>query len=233
MVTTAEGQFTFVRVEDIRFCPASKKVFRQNYEIPDKYVPIKIMEQKIRQNRSSDNIGKTSNMSRLQYFEMLLMKNEINACLGKAVTQDIIFRYLRKEFPHWSPKAADTFFSKISKYRHSYNSGELYMHQKTPILFSFYYNTDGYICHKIRRRDMLSFPFCRGELAARRFADPRFFTAVEINDKRRKALAGVATALEWILPIEAEIRLIEKQLGKPLYNSVTFADGYGVHSKIL
>jgi hypothetical protein len=229
----AENQFTFCKVEDIQFMPASGKLVRQFYDIPDKYEPIKIIEHKIRQNRRPDNIGKTSNMTRLQYFEMLLMKNEINACNAKAVTQDIIFRYLRKEFPSWAATAADSFFTKIAKFRHAYNTGELYLHQRTPILFSFYYNDDGYICHKIRRKDMLSFPFCRGELTVRKFADPRFFTPEEIAALRKKVDAGVESAMKWIIPVESEIRLLEKELGKPLYDAVTFADGYGKNSKIL
>lgn len=233
MIVEAENQFSFCKIEDIQFSPASGKLDRQFYDIPDKYEPMRIVEHKIRQNRRPDNIGKTSNMTRLQYFEMLLMKNEINACNAKAVTQDIIFRYLRKEFPSWAPTAADTFFSKISKYRHAYNSGELYLHQPTPLLFSFYYNDDGYICHKIRRKDMLSFPFCRGELNVRRFADPRFFTLEEITLLRTKLDNGVASAKEWTIPLASEIRLLEEKLGKPLFNSITFADGYGINSRIL
>jgi hypothetical protein len=233
MTVEADNQFTFCKIEDIQFSPASGQLTRQFFDIPDKYEPIKVIERKIRQNRRPDNIGKTSNMTRLQYFEMLLMKNEINACNAKAVTQDIIFRYLRKEFPSWAASAADSFFTKIAKYRHAYNNGELYLHQPTPLLFSFYYNDDGYICHKIRRKDMLSFPFCRGELTVRRFADPRFFTPEEIEELRIKLMKGSAYAKEWTIPVASEIRLLEKELGKPLFNSVTFADGYGINSKIL
>lgn len=233
MTVEAENQFTFCNIEDIQFCPASGKLYRQHYEIPDKYEPIRVVNKIVRQNKDPSNIGKTSKMTRLQYFEMLLMKNEINACQGKPVTQDIIFRFLRKEFPAWPARAADTFFSKISKYRNSYNIGELYVHQNKPILFSWYYNNNGYICHKIRRNDMLSFPFCRGELSTRKIADPRFFTKEEIAKKREAAKAGSKTALEWAIPIEAEVRAIEDQLGKPLFNAITFADGYGINSKIL
>lgn len=225
-------QFTFCEVEDIRYCPASGKLYRQAYEIPDKFEPLKIVEKREHKFKRPDLVGKTSGMSRLQYLAVLLLKNEINACNGQAVVQDTIYRRLRKEFPLWDKKASLNFLREFSKYRNKYNQGTLHAEQPTPLLFSFHYNENGYICHKIRKKDMLSFPFIRGELQARKFADPRFFTPEEMQTFRDRAEANPDKYAHWVIPLAAEVRFLEKELGKPLYNSVTFADGYGENSKI-
>lgn len=226
-------QFSFSLVEDIRFCPASGKLYRQLYEMPDKYEPMKVVEKVSRRPKRPDLIGRTTGLSRLEYLGILFLQNEIGACMGQPAEQNVIFRRLRKEFPLWDGDKALKFFREFSKYRNNYNRGTLYAGQHAPVLYSFYYNERGYICHKLRRKDMLSFPYCRGELSSRKFADPRFFSPEELSELRQRQLKGNSTALLWNVPTEAEIRAIEAKIEKPLYDSVTFADGYGINSKIL
>jgi hypothetical protein len=52
------------------------------------------------------------------------------------------------------------------------------------------------------------------------FADPRFFTPEEIEKYRRYEKLG------WTVPDQSIIDKIERQIGKPLYDSIYFPSGY-------
>lgn len=231
---SVKSQFTFSLVEDIQFHPASGKVTRQMYEIPDQYEPPKVTQKIQRDYIRPDLVGRSTKMTKIQFLGVLFLRNEINACMAQPVTQDIIHRQLCREFPLWDRKAADNFFREISKHRHKYNEGLLHAQQPKPILFSFYYNDNGYICHKINRKQMLTFPFCKGEVRAHRFADPRFFTPKEMAEFRAQAKDNPSSSYsKWIIPSIDEIKAVEEVIKKPIYNSITFADGYGINSKVI
>lgn len=231
---SVNSQFTFSLVEDLQFHPASGTIVRQMFEIPDKYEPPKVTERLKKAYNRPDLIGRATKMTKIQYLGVLFLRNEINACIAKPVTQDIIFRQLCREFPQWDRKAADNFFRDISKHRHNYNGGILHAQQPKPLLFSFYYNDNGYICHKINRKQMMTFPFCKGETRAHLFADPRFYTLKELAEFRTQAKNNPSsTYARWNIPSVEDIEAIEDIIKKPVYNSITFADGYGINSKII
>lgn len=227
-------QNAFSRVEDIQYCPASNRLLRRMYEVPENCEP-EVVNEKIRRVHTRPAlIGRTTKMYKLEYLGVLLLRGEINACEGKPVTSDIIIRQLRREFPLWDRKAADNFVKDLSKYRNLYNQGKLHAQQSIPALYAFYYNEDGYICHKTIRKQMLTFPFCKQTLQIVGFADPRFFTIKEIADlRKRRANDSDSSIRDWIIPLQADIDAIERSIGKPLFNSITFADGYGINSRIL
>ncbi len=231
---SVNSQFTFSLVEDIQFNPASGTIVRQLFEIPDAYEPPKVTERLKKAYNRPDLVGKSTKMTKVQFLGVLFLRNEINACIAKPVTQDVIYRQLCREFPLWERKAADNFYREISKHRHNYNDGTLHAQQPSPLLYSFYYNDNGYICHKITRKQMLTFPFCKAEVRAHYFADPRFFTPKELAEFRSQAKDNPSSSYsKWNIPSKEDIEAIEDIIKKPVFNSITFADGYGINSKLI
>lgn len=231
MVAPMKTETTFCKIEDIQFAPGSGKVTRKLFLIPESFEVVETRTRIARVLTRPDLVGRATKLTKTQYLGILLLRNEINACMGKPVTQEVIFRQLRKEFPKWELKQAVAFFSDISKYRKRYNACTLYASQSPPVLFSFYYNDNGYICHHLRRKDMLSFSFCRDLVRSNKFADPRFHSPKEMEAIRQTLLTANKEQKQcpytnWIVPSNVDIGIIEQNINKPLFNSITFASGY-------
>jgi hypothetical protein len=222
---------TFCQIEDLQYSPGSGKITRAMYAIPDSYEVVETHTRLKNSLKRLDLIGRSTRLTKTQFLSILFLRNEINACTGKPVSQDIIFRQLRKEFPQWELKQAKSFFRDISKYRKRYNERKLYSGQPSPILYSFYYNDNGYICHHLRRKDMMTFDLCRSIVELNKFADPRFFTKKELSEMRQKLLKAEkenipSSFTTWTIPNEIEVETVEANIKKPLFNSITFADGF-------
>lgn len=231
-----EIQFTFGDVEDISFQPASGNLVRFIYEMPDLYEPIKIIAvARLRgtQYKRPDLLGKTSNMNKKQYLYVLFLRNEMDSMLGKAVHTRKIHLRLKKEFPLWPKKPAESYYNTIAHFRKLYNEGRLFVDQPTPALYSWKYNTSGYACHGIRDKDMLTYPWCKSQVKALKFADPRFFTEDEMKDFYERKVQGDPKMEQWLIPPLGDLHKIQKQIGKPLYQSMVFPDGYGPGSRLL
>lgn len=234
--TIPENRFTFGDIEDINFQPASSTLIRQVFEIPDLYEPVKIVANAVlkgHQYKRPDLLGKTSNMNKKQYLYVLFLRNEIDSMLGKAVNTRKIHLRLCKEFPLWPRSAAESYYNTIAHFRKLYNQSKLFAGQPTPALYSWKYNNGGYACHVYREKDMLTFPWCRSQMKASKFADPRFFTEDEMKDFYQRKVQGDSAMDSWILPPLNDLHKIQKQIGKPLYNSMVFPDGYGIGSTLL
>ena len=165
-------------------------------------------------------LGKTTQLPKRQYFESLFLRNEILACKQMALGRIALIREYRKEFPGETQSHYARFGDNLRKYRSYYNARKLYVNQSPLVLYSFSYNPKGYITHTTKHTYLLSFQYCRRVLKQANFADPRFFTPEEIAKYRRYEKLG------WTVPDESIITKIEKQIGKPLYDSILFPSGY-------
>lgn len=131
---------------------------------------------------------------------------------------------MRREFPGWNIGKSQEFYHEFPKMRRRYNKGTLHANSQREVLYAFPYNDDGYIRHGTYHKQIISWRACKQELRLHKFADPRFFTEKEIENLKRFSA--------WHIPKEADIKAIEKEIKKPLYNSITFPSGYGPESKI-
>lgn len=226
---------SFLKVEEISIEPSSRGVARYLYEVPDKYEPVQITTASLKRPRIAlGKQGKTTGLHKAAYICVLLLKNEIDAMDHKAVPPEILGRRIRKEFPSWGSTYQAKHFSKqFGVIRNQYNSGSLYADQPRPVLYAFIYNDYGYIRHNSRRKELLSFNFCKSYVLGQRFIDPRFYTEKEIAKYRKRQNDNPSNYGDLWIPTEIEIEAIEKKLNRPLFNSIVFPDGYTINSRII
>lgn len=165
-------------------------------------------------------LGRTSQLPKRHYIESLFIRNEILACKQMAMSRVGLTREYRKEFQGETKNHYARFGDLVRRYRSEYNTLKLYTDQPPLILFSFNYNPRGLITHTSRYTALLSFQYCKRLLKKANFADPRFFTKEEIDKYRRYEKLG------WTVPDQTIIDKIERQIGKPLYDSIYFPSGY-------
>lgn len=216
-----------VTVEDFRYNPETLKVTRRYYEIPDEYEPTQITSGVARQIRDPKKIGKRTKLPRTHYIATLIYQNEIQACMGKASDRHGMLRALRKEYPNWETRKAVQYWTKFFSLRKKFNEGTLYPLQPMPALFCFYYTPQGFIQHPTKK-SLLTFDHCKRILSTEKFMDPRFFSATLMQTSlENREKEKVDKYADWHIPPLAEIARIEATIGKPLFNSITFPDGFG------
>lgn len=191
------------------------------YTIPESIKPGMPIESEHKiTNISRLKLGKATQLPKRQFFESLFLRNEILACKQMAMTRIGITREYRREFPQETKQHYNRFSDLLRKYKNEYNTRKLYVNQPPLILWAFNYSTHGYITHTSKYNYLLSFKYCRRLLMGANFADPRFFTEAEIDKYRKYSKLG------WATPDKSAVNRIERQIGKPLYNSIQFPDGY-------
>ena len=213
-------------IEDISFNPLTCRTKRTFFEVPKRYEP---KPSKKKGTRSNHLKGVRANVPKNHFFASLLIHNEINACLHKASEKDSLRKKMLKEYPN-NKKAIYYYFKRFSEKRQDHNRGEVYASQQQPPLYCWYYNEAGYIIHP-KARVVMGFEDCLLEVKARNFIDPRFFLPIQIETYRRKRLEGDPRHLSLHIPLQEDINKIEKAIGKPLYNSLHFPEGYGAKYK--
>jgi hypothetical protein len=139
-----------------------------------------------------------------------------------------MLRSLRKEFPELDYKKAKYLYTKFSTYRKDYLAGTIIPGQPRPALYAWYYSAQGFIHHPVKRTLLLSFDFCLRLLKVDKFMDPRFFTLEKITEAHKAVEDGSDKYDNWHLPLIADITAIEKEIQKPLYDSITFPPGFGL-----
>lgn len=205
-----------------------KIVLNTYFELP-LHVVITPREKIVRKVTYSKNefLGDGYSLPMAHYLAVLLTQNEIQGMTGKPSDKHGIRRKFQKEYRKLPYKKIQRFFITFATKRRLYNKAELYSHQPKPLLYVWTYSPKGYIIHPIYRSQMLTFDHCVGILRNDKFMDPRFFTKDEILRAMTSLESGKKTFLGWNIPSIAEIEKVEKKIGKPLFNSITFPSGYG------
>lgn len=206
----------YITIEQITVFP-SRNVKRSNYRYPDT-----ILSQHPRfviRSRGAAIQGKATNLPKLHYLGALLLRNEVLGCIQQAMDTESLLRNFRREFPKSSARQSRKYFDRISTYRSNYNKGKLYRTQNLPPLYSFPWNSSGYIRHPSKPSILIGFEFCKRRLIKEKFIDPRFFNEQEREEYRKDETFHV--------PLLIEIQRIEAEIKKPIYNSIEFPSGYG------
>lgn len=207
---------TYLQLTEITCHPKTRKVKRKEYEIPDT-IGVEKINKRVRAMPTRLQ-GRGSNLPKLHYLAALLLRNEILGCIQQAMDRQGLLRCFRREFPGMTASLSNKYFSRFANYHSRYNRGALYVHQNMPPLYSFYWTKEGYIRHSTYQSQFIGFEFIKRMLTNNQFADPRFFTRMEMEQYREEE--------DWHVPLEAEIVRIEAEIKKPIYNSIEFPPGY-------
>jgi len=111
----------------------------------------------------------------------------------------------------------------INFHRSRYRKGELYGGQSKPILVSFRYHQEGYLCSDRSLYKFPSFRECQQICIENKIADPRFFLPEEIEKIEQFAKSEGNFAL-WAIPTHHELQEIHSQLPITLYRSILTHD---------
>ena len=236
---------TVITIEETRFNPATSKVLRSFQEVPEVYEPQLGRSKPVRSNHLT---GVRANVPKNHFLASLFTLNEINACKGSPVQRDSLRRKMMQEYPNHK-KSILNYFSDFSQKRIAFNQGLLYSNQPRPPLYAWLYNDAGYIYHPTAKT-LMGFEDCVLELKAKKAIDPRFCKSYQIAYLRNKRLEGDTKALQLFIPTQEDIDKIVKHLfpkhtpkmktseqgiswdsACPLYNSITFPEGYGPEYK--
>lgn len=200
-----------------------KTIHRRNYKIPHTMEAIKV-KPLTRKLKAGHAKSRTKNITKARFLASLFLHNEISACNQKVIDREGMLRSMRREFPAWPARQSRNYFNRWSTHRHLYNQGRMHDSQPLPLLYAWAWTVDGYIRHSKTLKQYLSYEYCRRHLLKAKFIDPRFFTKEEITEIREKEEKNDES--QWNIPSLKEIELLEKQVGKPLYNSIQFPPGY-------
>ena len=214
-------------VEDIRFNIREKSARRIVYVIPGTIIPTQYCPYQKRQGFNVKELGATTKLPKRHFFAVLILRNEILACLGQAVSKPVLQRQFMKEFPSTRKTLAKSYFANFTKKRYDYNNGQMYKDHRIPPLFCFYYNESGYIRHSLYPTQLANYAHCRRQLLKAKFADPRFFTLTQMEQFRLGLLNDDPEYDGWHIPDLNEVQSIEAKIKKPLYDAITFPPGYG------
>lgn len=199
------------------------KVQQRNYTIPDQILS---NSEKPTRLSGAARLGTTKKLPILHWYAALLLRNEISGCSHEALDKEGLLRNLRAEYPTLTAKASRRYVSDFGKFRSKYNNGQLFNGQTVPPLYCWFWNASSYIVHPKAKKTLLSFQFCRRYLESVKFADPRFFSSMELETMRQQQFDHDPEITNWHVPALAETQQIESQLQKPLYDAIEWPSGY-------
>lgn len=215
---------TYLNVTEVRLNPNNNYVTFSENKVPDQFVSTRFKGTVAKKTKLK---GSSTNLPKTHYLGALLLRNEILGCIAQATDKHFLIRNMRKEYPKWKMSAANTYLHSFSDKRKAYNTGTLYAKQSIPPLYCFYWNKEGYIHHPRLRSQLLSFQYCKRQLTQEQFADPRFFTPMELANIIDQQLKEHTDYINWHVPVPSEIQAIEAEIKKPIYDSIQFPSGFG------
>jgi len=193
--------------------------------VGEEVVPIKKGQQgRVYVRKRLDMAGKTTKLTLTQYIEHLLLKNELLACQGVALTNPQIEHNIFQEFPNQRFRYLKNHHTPIGHFRNRYMKRKLYAHQAIPIMYAFRYDEQGYIVRSENGNRYLSYAECRYLCKTAKIADPRFFTFEEIQEI---AIHANKQKSDWFYPDEEEWKQIRNKINRLPYNCLRFPEGLG------
>lgn len=201
------------RVETLNIDLAQKRTQHTTEVVGQELIKIRGKSRgRLYQRRDRSKAGVTSGLTIKQYMEILLIKNEILACMGGPLTNPALERALIKEFPNMRLTYVKNHRISFGMYRTKYMKQQLYANQPVPFLVSLRYDEEGYIVQSSHGNKLMHYDEVLEVCHQFKIADPRFFTTEQIAEIATGFNNDDPKYKDWSFPTGDDLRKFNKQI---------------------